>query len=220
MESSVSSVGVAAPTRSARISTNRSAWLGVTFVAAVVAWFFIALPYLTLRAPNLPLYDGERVWILLHISLGTIALLTGPVQLWLGYAHQRMALHRTMGKIYVWTILVGSVVAMRLAFTPSAGLVFGAGLGSLAIVWVMTTGMAYLAIRRRQIAQHREWMVRSYVVTFGFVWFRVMVAGMQIAGIGTEQEALAVSSWFCWALPLAIAEVAIQWKRTLGPARV
>ncbi|MDP3313946.1 SDR family NAD(P)-dependent oxidoreductase [Lutibacter sp.] len=32
--------------------------------------------------------------------------------------------------------------------------------------------MAYISVRRKYIQQHREWMIRSYVLTFSFVTFR------------------------------------------------
>jgi hypothetical protein len=116
-----------------RVSTGRTACLALTFLIAVGFWFLVALPYLTLKAETLYLYDGERGWILTHIGLGTVALLTGPMQLWLGFARSRMSLHRTLGKVYMGTILLGALVAVRLAFTPSAGLVVGIGLGGLAV---------------------------------------------------------------------------------------
>ena len=34
--------------------------------------------------------------------------------------------------------------------------------------------MAFVAIRNRNIAQHRQWIIRSYVVTMGFVSFRLV----------------------------------------------
>jgi Predicted membrane protein (DUF2306) len=42
----------------------------------------------------------------------------------------------------------------------------------LCVAWVVTTGMALYAIRERRIEQHREWMLRSYTVTFAFVTYR------------------------------------------------
>ncbi len=127
-----------------------------------------------------------------------------------------MTLHRTLGKVYMATILLGAIVALRLAATPSFGIVFGVGLGALALVWVATTGMAYIAIRRRQIAQHREWMIRSYVTTFAFVFFRIIVGGMQAAGVGELDEQLTIAAWLCWSLPLVVAEVVLQTRKTFG----
>ncbi len=60
----------------------------------------------------------------------------------------------------------------------------------LGVVWLLTTGMAYVAIRRGQIAQHQEWMIRSYVTTFAFVLFRVFVGALQAAGVGKLEEQL------------------------------
>jgi hypothetical protein len=51
--------------------------------------------------------------------------------------------------------------------------------------WVTTTTRAYLAIRRSLIDQHKEWMIRNYVVTFAFVTFRVIQPSLQVAHVGT-----------------------------------
>lgn len=201
------------------ISTGRTVWMGVVFLGALVSWFFIALPYLTLTAETMNIYADERTWIVLHVGLGTVALLTGPVQLWLGFAHRRMSIHRSMGKVYMVAVFVNALVAFRLATTPVAGWVFGLGLAALAVAWLLTTGMAYLAIRRRQIPQHREWMIRSYVATFAFVFFRMFVGGFQAAGVGTVPEQLTAAAWLCWSLPLVVTEVIIQSRKALGSMR-
>jgi hypothetical protein len=80
--------------------------------------------------------------------------------------------------------------------------------------------MAIVAVRRGAIEQHQEWMIRSYVVTFAFVTFRSLWSILQRAGVGTTQEQLGVASWFCWAVPLLILEVALQGRRILGPRHV
>ena len=56
-------------------------------------------------------------------------------------------------------------------------------------------------------------MLRSYVVTFAFVWFRVLSSVLQASEIGTVQERIALASWFCWAVPLLVAEAVIQGEK-------
>ena len=90
---------------------------------------------------------------------------------------------------------------------------FGSGLVALAIAWMVTTGMAFRAIKSRAIVQHREWMIRSYVVTFAFVFFRILVAVTESMGVGTVTERLGVAAWFCWAVPLMLTEPVLQWRR-------
>jgi Predicted membrane protein (DUF2306) len=45
-------------------------------------------------------------------------------------------------------------------------------IGLLAFAWITTASMAYISVMRGRILQHKEWMIRSYVVTFAFVTFR------------------------------------------------
>jgi len=161
-------------------------------------------------------YWPRRWWLLLHISTGIIALLTGPVQLWLGITDRRPGLHRRLGIVYLLAVLVSSMAAFYLASHTDLGWVFGSGLASLGIAWLVTSGMAYTAIRRHLIEQHKEWMIRSYVVTTAFVTFRVCYLVVQNAGVGTLQEQLAVSSWFCWAVPLLITEAWLQGRKVLS----
>ena len=77
--------------------------------------------------------------------------------------------------------------------------------------------MAYVAVRRGQIAAHREWVIRSYVVTYSFVNFRWIVELPFMAGL--ELERFATAGWLCWTLPLLFAEIILQWRRTAGPRR-
>lgn len=76
--------------------------------------------------------------------------------------------HRAMGKVYLAAVTLGCLSGYYLALTSrGVGWVFASGLFGLAVAWTITTGMAYLAIRRRLFALHREWMIRSYVVNSG-----------------------------------------------------
>ena len=119
-------------------------------------------------------YWPRRGWLLLHIASGMVALLDGPAQLWLGLTHQRLRLHRRLGASYMTSVGISSIAALYLVFHTDFGWIFGMGLGSLAVAWLLTTGLAFVAIRRHAIDQHKEWMIRSYVVTCAFVTFRIM----------------------------------------------
>jgi uncharacterized membrane protein YfcA len=83
-----------------------------------------------------------------------------------------MHVHRKLGLIYMAGMAIGSIGAVGLALQTDGGLIFGSGLFFLAVAWVTTTTLAYAAIRKGLIDQHREWTIRSYVVTFAFVTFR------------------------------------------------
>jgi hypothetical protein len=190
--------------------------LSLTALAAIAFVAGAAVPYFLSSSYGPPEYAPRRGWLLLHIVGGVIALLTGPVQLWLGLADRGMAWHRRMGIGYMTGVGIGSLAAFYLSTHTDFGWIFGAGLFGLAVAWVTTTTLAYLAIKRSLIDQHKEWMIRSYVVTFAFVTFRVIQPALYAAHIGTPLEQLAFTAWACWAVPLLITELVIQGRKVLA----
>lgn len=187
-------------------------------LAVLASLFFIAVaavPYFHLNEAQFGTLWPRRGWVLLHITTGIVAVLTGPVQLWLGLSDRYMSVHRKLGYVYLGAIAVSSVAAYYLAFHTDGGWIFATGITGLATAWVVTSSMALIAIKRHLYEQHKEWMVRSYVVTLGFVTFRVLFNVLQWRGIGTVTEQLGVSAWFCWSVPLLITEAVMQGRRVL-----
>lgn len=185
------------------------ATLAVVFIAIV------ALPYFSADYQRLRGYWPVRFWLLLHITAGIVALLSGPVQLWLGLNDRRMNLHRVLGTTYVASVAVSAAAGYYLAFNTQFGWLFGLGLAGLATAWVVTTALAFVAIRRHLYDQHKDWMIRSYVVTTAFVSFRILYAAFEAAGVGTRGEHLIAASWLCWSVPLLLTEALLQGRRIL-----
>jgi len=163
-------------------------------------------------------YYPKRVWLLTHIAGGLVALLAGPVQLWLGLHNVKMELHRKLGLLYIAGMIVGSIGAIGLALRTDGGVIFGSGLFFLAIAWITTTAMAFVAIKKGLTDQHKEWTIRSYVVTFAFVTFRL--GQVTLVGRGMPlQEAIGIMAWACWAVPLLLTEMILQ-ARKISAVRV
>jgi uncharacterized membrane protein len=195
------------------------ATISVAALAALVFFLRVALPYLRFDPAVLQRYEPVRVWLLVHVGAGGVALLAGPIQLWLGVNGRTTRLHRRLGLAYVTAIVVGSAAAFYLAARTKLGWGFASGITGLGIAWVATTALAVAAVRRGLFEQHRHWMIRSYTVTFAFVTFRAMWTVLQAAGVGTRAEQLAMSSWFCWAVPLLIVEIVSHGRRIFAARR-
>jgi hypothetical protein len=60
-------------------------------------------------------------------------------------------------------------------------------------------------------------MVRSYVVTFAFVFFR-WFAELPILTSLSPPERYATIGWLCWTLPLLATELVLQGRRIARPA--
>jgi uncharacterized membrane protein YozB (DUF420 family) len=84
----------------------------------------------------------------------------------------------------------------------------------MALVWLGSVLMAYRMIRLKRVAQHKEWMIRSYVVTLGFVLFRLLnETGFIRELMPTFEERGPACIWMSWGIPLFFAEVIMQWKK-------
>ncbi len=153
-------------------------------------------------------YWTRRFGLLLHVGGGSVALTTGVVQLWLGLTGRTRRLHRLLGRVYVIGVLCGASAGLYMAATiPPPGGFYASGLVGLEIAWIITTSIAYLSIRRGAVDLHRKWMIRSYVVTFGFVVLRVVVSVMTMFNVGTDDSRYGLAAWLCWTLPLLLTFV-------------
>jgi len=213
-------------------SSTSNRWLkalAFAIVLLIAAWFVIRYVFhyylhfneaaFTQSAAN---YWQLRGWLLLHITSGMVALLIGPFQFSRRMRQRYLQLHRISGRVYVIAVLCGCTAAFRLAAGTTFGKAWGFGLACLAFAWATTTFMAYYAVRQRQIPIHKEWMIRSYVVTFAFVTFRVLNDFPPMMNWLPQSDRATTYIWACWAIPLLVTEVILQLVRMprATPSRV
>ena len=211
--------------RSADTQLHRQRWtviLILGLLAAAMLWFAARkVHYVTdFSAASYSDYFWPRRWgLLLHLSGGAVAISVGLVQLWLGLSGLTTRLHRRLGRIYVGSVLLASAGGAYMALTIPGHIAYASGLFALDVAWLVTTGMAVLAISRKDVAQHRSWMIRSYTVTFAFVTFRLLSAllknQVEVADDPVATELDAALAWACWAIPLLVVEPFIQ-LRVMG----
>ena len=159
----------------------------------------------------------HRVGLWTHIAGGTLALFFGPFQFWTGLRRRNLGVHRLTGYLYITGIVVGGGAAFYMAgYTQPPA--FGIALYGLAAAWWITVGMAFVAIRRGRIDAHKEWMIRGYVVTLAFMTFRWIEASSVLRSLDDGSRVVTIG-WACWAVPLLLTEVVLQWRRTVGTAR-
>jgi hypothetical protein len=114
--------------------------------------------------------------ILPHALAGTIALICGPLQFSSQLRRRYPKFHRLVGRFYVSSVFVAAPVAIVLATRHDDFNVipFTITTAIQSVAWAGTTAVAFVAARNRRIQSHRVWMVRSYAVTFTFVFLRLL----------------------------------------------
>jgi hypothetical protein len=175
-----------------------------------------ALPYFGLEKEIFRRFWDVKWTLIGHISGGLLALAIGPFQFSSAFRNKFMTTHRWMGRIYLTAILIGTISSTHLAWTTAIKVNFSwaFALQMLAFAWIATASMAYLSVMKGHILQHKEWMIRSYVVTFAFVNFRWLV-DLPIAHQLMEKfsERGPAMGWLSWTIPLLITEIVLSWKK-------
>jgi uncharacterized membrane protein len=161
-------------------------------------------------------YMAHLAPLMLHIAGATVALSLGPWQFVRGLRSRWPRVHRVVGRVYLVAVLVTGVGGLLLAPTTYTGWLAGLAFALLAVGTLGSTAIAFVAIRRRQIARHRVWMTRSYAFIFTGVSFRLCLFLLPVLGFSFD-TAYAVGAWIGWPINLVVAEVLL--RRGRRPSR-
>jgi uncharacterized membrane protein len=158
-------------------STTRSRAKSVIWISLGLTVLFVFITSEVLLITDYPMYHAYRLQVIAdrallipHTLAGIFALLIGPINFSSRIRERHLQLHRILGRIYVASVFVGAPTGIALAW-GRPGL---PGTSMQAAAWIVCTTAAFLTARNRHIPQHRQWMARSYAVTFTFVSSRVL----------------------------------------------
>jgi uncharacterized membrane protein len=158
-------------------SSSRSRFKTVLWLFLGLTALFVFITSEVLLVTDYPMYHAYRLQVIAdrhllipHALCSVIALLAGPIQFSSRLRNRHLKFHRILGRIYVISVFIGAATGVALA-TGRPGL---PGTSMQAAAWIVCTTAAFITARNRQIAQHRQWMARSYAVTFTFVSSRVL----------------------------------------------
>jgi uncharacterized membrane protein len=161
-------------------------------------------------------YYAHPYLTLVHIVVGLLFMVLGPIQFWPAVRNRWIRYHRWAGRVWMIAALAGATSA--LLFVPMLP-VFGSLSTRFAIVFVsilflLCLAQGYRRIRQRQIALHREWMIRTFAIGLGISTFRVMIPFLMVPPLNaTFPEAWDTVVWLAFAVNLITAEVWINATR-------
>lgn len=157
--------------------SRRSRFKAVLWISLGLTTLFVFITSEVLLIADYPMYHAYRLQVIAdrhllipHTICGTVALLAGPVQFSSRIRRRYLKFHRTLGFMYIISVFIGAFTGIALA----AGRPGLPGTSMQAAAWIVCTTAAFITARNRQFLQHRQWMARSYAVTFTFVSSRVL----------------------------------------------
>lgn len=210
---------------------SRIGWGWIVFSAVTVVIMAVT-PYLTTSLRELSdadagiasTYADQPLPILLafytHICFGAVALLIGPLQFARGLRERFPRMHRWLGSISIGAIAIAAIAGLVISPVTSAGLVGTLGFATLAVLWATFALLGLRAIVRRDIRSHREWMTRTFALTYAAVTLRLWIPILMLAftATGTNPDAAfaaayAIVPFLCWVPNLIVAEWIVQATR-------
>lgn len=211
----------AAPSRMASTPGNRS-W---PVPAALIALGAIAVLAGSARLVELaggpgllpPRFDPSPIPLATHLVSVIAYAVVGAFQFSAALRRRRPRWHRAAGRLLV---LVGLVVALSALWltlfhprTEGGDLLYlfrllaGSGMA-------VSLVLGYTAIRQRDIARHRAWMIRAYALAMG-AGTQVFTLGIGEAIFGVSDRSIALLQGAGWAINLAVAEWIIRRRPTV-----
>lgn len=189
-----------------------AALFATAVLSGTFVWFRIAIPLLTLNDEAVASHREHLALVLWHAIGGTVMLFAGAAALYIGSTRRFFRGHKVFGYSYLFGGAMSALAALYLVLSGAHSSVgIGAATGSLAAAWLVTASMAFRAILNRRFEAHREWMIRSYVLTWSFVFCRIVQESASFKDAGGEVVAAVI--WATWVVPLVFCEVALQWDK-------
>jgi len=204
---------------------NRLLWTGVVLlvvigIAAVTRRTLVLLwPSLSggKSNPAVALDAGfarHMALTLVHILPGGLFLVLAPLQFMPSIRQQHLQFHRWSGRVLMMCGLIIGVSALVMSFTMNIGGPNETAATTLfAIVFLICLVKAYVYIRRKEVAQHREWMIRAFGVGLGVATTRPIVGIFFATRRLTPHEFFGIAFWLGFTTTFLAAEAWIDYTR-------
>lgn len=198
---------------------NGSSWPVPTALVALIVFPLVAGTLRLLEVaggpqllPANPRVDASPAPLVLHVGGAAVYAVAGAFQFPARIRRRHRAWHRRTGRVLIGAGLVvaGSGLWMTLFYPGAPG---GALLWSVRLVVgsaiALSLILGFTAIRRRDIAQHRAWMIRAYALAVA-AGTQTLTQGIGEGLFGTTELSTGLSVSAGWVVNAAVAEWIIR----------
>jgi hypothetical protein len=182
---------------------------GMALITSVPVLWFFAAPILD--ASEAPAHVRHGATLYVHVIGGVAIIIAGAGALYIGWTRKAFKRHKWFGYTYLGlgSVMALSALALSIEASHEPRSLYVAT-GTLAAVWLAVAAMALRAARNRRFLVHRDWMIRSYVLTWTFVGCRIATNVDVFPSLGAESVTAAI--WVNWIVPFVACEIALQWQ--------
>lgn len=154
-----------------------------------------------------------KLAFLTHISMGLIAIASGPLQFISKIRQRRPRLHRYLGYVYGVAVLCSALSGLLIAQYAMGGIVTTLGFSLLSLLWLLSLRKSFMEIRRGRIAEHQKWMFFNYALTFAAITQRTLLL-FAFLPFFSFLSIYRLSAWLPWMVNLFIAYLLLRKNRS------
>jgi hypothetical protein len=195
---------------------KRNLTVGILYLTIALFALYIFIMFFVIGVDHAPMVKGKMKnhdfslsawkWFFYpHLLLGMISLAIGPFQL-TKKSQGNPKLHKSLGKIYAVAIFLNILMVPYLTVFATGGTPSTVAFLVLDVFWLWTTAMGVIMAVKRKISKHKEWIFRSYAITWVFVTFRIVLIPFSI--FLDSSAAFPIAVYLAIALNLGF----VEWK--------
>jgi len=161
----------------------------------------------------------QHPWVsLFHIVPGVLFLTFAPLQFVARIRRRRISIHRGSGRILATLAAISAVLALvvNFLFPAFGGISTQSAVIFVSVLLLFSLSMAIRHILRKEVRQHREWMIRTFAAAMSVATQRVFtIILIPLMGLSLE-EVFGAAFWLGIGVNLVVAEVWINYTRASG----
>jgi len=161
-------------------------------------------------------FAGKEALTLAHIIPGLAFVMLVPFQLSRSWRNRHLRAHRWMGRIVLALGVIIGISALAMSSNPIGGAIEASATIFFDLFFLLALTKAYLHIRRREIALHREWVIRAMAIALGVATVRPIMgtffATSRLTGL-TPHQFFGVAFWIGFSVTYLVGELWIRYTR-------
>ena len=158
--------------------------------------------------------DHWRIAFFIHVYASIWVLLAGFTQFSSGIQRRQPRLHRTLGYLYVFdVVIITGPAGLLMGFYANGGPSSRAAFVLLAMLWIYFTAMAVIKAKQKNFKAHRNFMIRSYALTLSAITLRAWKFAITNTFELPPMDVYRSVAWLGWVPNILFAELIIRRKR-------
>ncbi|HKT24539.1 MAG TPA: DUF2306 domain-containing protein [Terriglobales bacterium] len=211
---------------------KRLMWIGILVLCAIAAAVVVRRITALVSPPrNVPaqlagldqVFADKEALTLTHIIPGLAFVILVPFQLSRSWRNRHLRAHRWMGRIVMILGVIIGLSALAMSSHPIGGAIESSATIFFDLFFLFALTEGYLHIRRREIALHREWIIRAMAIALGIATVRPVMgfffATSRFTGL-TPHQFFGIAFWIGFSLTYLAGELWIRYTRVTITAKV